>query len=152
MSRRPSRRSGGRPTRARSRVVLDTGVLVSAFAFGGVPAKAVRKACLEADLFVSPDLLKEYREVPGELAASGKITPAQYKALIAGIASVVASACVVRPRKRLKICRDPSDDMVVNCCLAAGADTLVSGDRDLLEIPRTAVRFLIVTPAVFLKG
>jgi putative PIN family toxin of toxin-antitoxin system len=72
--------------------------------------------------------------------------------LIAGIASVVASASVVRPAKRVKICRDPSDDMIVNCCLAAGADYLVSGDRDLLEIPEAALPFRIVTPAAFLKG
>jgi len=29
-------------------------VLVSAFIFGGVPEKAVRKAFLEAEIFVSP--------------------------------------------------------------------------------------------------
>ena len=90
--------------------------------------------------------------MPGELAASGKITPAQFKVLITGIASVVTSAYVVYPRKRLKICRDPSDDMIVNCCFAAGADYLVSGDRDLLEIPASEVLFRILTPAAFLKG
>lgn len=90
--------------------------------------------------------------MPGELAVSGKITPVQFKVLIAGIASVVASASVVYPRKRLKICRDPSDDMIVNCCLATGADYLVSGDRDLLEIPASEVPFRILTPAAFLKG
>jgi predicted nucleic acid-binding protein len=45
-------------------VVIDTGVLISAFVFGGIPEKAIRKAFTEADIYVSPSLLKEYRDVP----------------------------------------------------------------------------------------
>lgn len=48
-------------------------MLVSAFAFGGIPEKAIRKAFLEAEIFVSPSLLKEYRDVPLVLKAEGKI-------------------------------------------------------------------------------
>ena len=44
--------------------MIDTGVLVSAFAFGGIPERAVKKAFADAELFVSPDLLREYRDVP----------------------------------------------------------------------------------------
>ena len=54
-------RCGGRLTENRRRVVIDTGVLVSAFVFGGIPEMAVKKAFLEAEIFVSPSLLKEYR-------------------------------------------------------------------------------------------
>jgi len=39
-------------------------VLVSAFAFGGIPEKAIKKAFAETDIYVSPSILKEYREVP----------------------------------------------------------------------------------------
>ena len=46
-------------------MVVDTGVLVSAFAFGGIPEKALRKVFVEAEIYVSPPLLEEYREVPG---------------------------------------------------------------------------------------
>jgi hypothetical protein len=44
-------------------------VLVSAFVFGGIPERAVKKAFKEADIFVSPVLLEEYRNVPLELEA-----------------------------------------------------------------------------------
>jgi len=47
-------------------------VLISAFVFGGIPEKAVKKAFAEADLYVSPALLKEYREVPLALEGEGK--------------------------------------------------------------------------------
>jgi predicted nucleic acid-binding protein len=53
-------RSGGRLTEKRRRVVIDTGVLVSAFVCGGTPEKAVKKAFSEAGIFLSPSLLNEY--------------------------------------------------------------------------------------------
>jgi hypothetical protein len=52
--------------------------------------------------------LKEYRDVPSALASQGKITVEQFNPLIAGIAAVVATASMVRPRKKVKVCRDAS--------------------------------------------
>jgi putative PIN family toxin of toxin-antitoxin system len=114
--------------------VIDTGVLVSAFAFGGVPEKAVKKAFAEAELFVSPDLLKEYREVPIALEGEGKLTRAQLKALIAGLAALVSRVILVNPHRKLDVCRDAEDNMVLECCLEARARFLVSGDKDLLDL------------------
>jgi len=54
-------------------------------------------------IFVSPDLLKEYREVPAVLVKRGKIDKRQFMALIAGIAAVVANAGLVHPKKCLEI-------------------------------------------------
>jgi len=50
-----------------SKIVVDTGVLVSAYAFGGVPREAVRKTMDDSIIIVSPALLEEYREVPLQL-------------------------------------------------------------------------------------
>jgi len=58
--------------RGRNRAVVDTSVLVSAFAFGGIPRQAVKKAFKECDLYVSRELLTEYRDVPVALAGSGE--------------------------------------------------------------------------------
>ena len=146
----PSRRSGEKPTRQRNKLVIDTGVLVSAFAFGGNPREAVRKAVVEGRIFVSPDLLKEYREVPSALAKRGKIENRQFRDLIAGIAAVVANASLVYPKERLEICRDPADDMLLECCLAAKADLLVTGDQDLLSLRNLPFPVKIVTPGNYL--
>ncbi len=91
----PSGRLGERRTQRRDRVVIDTAVLVSAFAFGGAPAKAVMRAFREADLYVSPALLQEYRGTPVKLEEQGKITHQQMQALIAGIAAVVLAGAWV---------------------------------------------------------
>ena len=46
---------------------------------------AVKKALREADMYISPILLKEYRDTPVKLMELGKINHQQLKALITGI-------------------------------------------------------------------
>jgi hypothetical protein len=86
----------------------------------------VKKAFAEADLYISPELLKEYRDVPLALDAEGKLDSTQLKALIAGLATFVTKAIMVRPRKRLFLCRDIEDNMMIECCFEANADILVT--------------------------
>jgi putative PIN family toxin of toxin-antitoxin system len=130
--------------------VIDTGVLVSAFVFGGIPAKAVKRVFAESDIFLSLELLKEYRDVPLELHKEGKIDSRQLKALIAGIATVVSGATVVVPKRKLAICRDPEDDMLLECSKAAHADILITGDKDLLELKSIPFPLTILNPARFI--
>ncbi len=126
-------------------------MLVSAFAFGGIPKKVVKKAFSETDIYVSPSLLKEYRDVSLELIAEGKIDRLQLKTLIAGIAAFVTKAKVVTPQKKFIICRDPEDNMVLDCCFAAGANILITGDKDLLDLKELPFKLKIMTPKDFLK-
>jgi predicted nucleic acid-binding protein len=84
--------------------------------------------------------LSEYRQVPVELEASRKITRAQTMALVAGIAAFVSEAYLCNPKKRLLICRDPEDNMILECCLAARAELLITGDRDRLDLPQSFLR------------
>ena len=56
---------------------------------------------------------------------------------------------VVRPSQTVQgICRDPDDDAILACTLEAGADYLVTGDVDLLEL-KTFKGIRIVTPREF---
>lgn len=126
-------------------------MLISAFVFGGTPQKAVKKAFAETDLYVSPTLLKEYRNVPLELEAEGKIDHLQLNALISGIASFVAIARIITPLKTLHICRDHKDNMLLECCLESRADALITGDKDLLDIKDLPFNLKILTPQRFLE-
>ena len=50
---------------------------------------------------------------------------------------------------KLRVCRDPNDDMVLDCAVACGAQIIITGDKDLLTMnPFEGI--LIVTPAEFL--
>ncbi len=126
-------------------------MLVSAFVFGGIPENAVKKAFLEAEIFVSPSLLKEYRDVPIALSAIGKIDHVQLKVLVSGIASFVSKAGVVYPQTSVAICRDMGDNMLLECCLAARADFLITGDKDLLTIENLPFEVRILTPRRYVE-
>jgi putative PIN family toxin of toxin-antitoxin system len=132
-------------------VVVDTGVLISAFAFGGVPAKAVKKAFSEADLYISPSLLDEYRNVPLAMKKAGKIDDNQFRALIAGISASVSKIKIIYPDLKIDICRDKSDNMVIECCVAAKADFLITGDKDLLSIKDLPYNFKILSPREYIR-
>ena len=126
-------------------------MLVSAFAFGGIPEKAIRMAFAETDIYVSPSILKEYREVPLTLEDEKKLTQAQLKALISGLAAFVTRTIVVHPRKKISICRDPADNMLFECCFESKADILISSDRDLVDIKLLPFHLKILTPRKFLE-
>lgn len=133
-------------------------MLVSAFAFGGVPQRALQHLAMIADLYVSPELLREYRDVPSALLADRKISMAQWQALVIGIASVVAQAKVVRARHPVTLCRDPEDNMILECCHAARADVLLTGDKDLLDLALPVLqtpgfaRLRIINPRTYLES
>jgi putative PIN family toxin of toxin-antitoxin system len=58
---------------------------------------------------------------------------------------------VMEVREKVKgICRDPGDDKFISCAVSAGADFIVTGDKDLMAVKRyKSVK--IVTASDFLK-
>ena len=57
----------------------------------------------------------------------------------------------VTPNRKVKVCRDPQDNVVIETALAGGAEYVVTGDEDLLILKKfEAVRF--VTPRAFLAA
>jgi predicted nucleic acid-binding protein len=85
------------------------------------------------------------------LEGQGKLTPAQLKALISGLATFVTRTIVVHPRTKLSICRDAADNMLLECCFESKANVLVSSDRDLLDIRVLPFDLKILTPRKFLE-
>ena len=143
--------------RRKARVIVDTGVVICAFAFGGVPKEALLQASRKAEIWLSPDILDEYRQVPLELEEEGKISHDQLRVLLAGIAAFLMDARIVYPHKSISICRDEEDNILLEACVAAKADYLITGDRDLLEIERSSLRSVglkklkILSPRDFLS-
>jgi len=115
---------------SRARVVLDTNVLVSA-AFGGVPAETYVKA-LREELIVSETIRREWLGIMDRF--SNRLSTQQATHLKSLCLGVLAVATMVVIERRLKLCRDRSDDEYLSLALAAHADILVTGDADLLNI------------------
>ena len=55
------------------------------------------------------------------------------------------------PRKKLTLCRDAEDNMLIECCLEAKAAFLVTGDKDLMEVENLPFRLTIVTPREYVE-
>jgi putative PIN family toxin of toxin-antitoxin system len=111
------------------KVVLDTNVLLAAFATRGL-CEAVFEACLAShEIALSEYILRELRR---HLAGKIKVPPRQADAILSFLRE---HATLVRPAKvPADACRDRNDLAVLGTALAAGADCLVTGDRDLLEL------------------
>lgn len=114
------------------RVVLDTNVLVSALLFGGrLDALIGRWKSGELIPLFSRATFAEFRRVLAYPRFG--LTGPEINALIEE--EILAWCEVVETGEEIRgVCRDPGDDVFLSCAVAAGADAIVSGDRDLLDL------------------
>jgi len=114
------------------RLILDTNVLISAIFFeAGNEARILDEVLKGVVTLVSSlDTLQDFRETLA--APKFKLTPLEILTNFQLIVSV--SEIVLAPRSAKVKCRDPDDQRFLDCAEGGGADFLVTGDRDLLEI------------------
>jgi putative PIN family toxin of toxin-antitoxin system len=127
-------------------VVLDTNVWISALQFAkhyGTPVRALERA-------MSEDVIASCDEIEAEIlrVLTGKFSW-EWNRARAVLDSVLVRAIHVKLRGTVKECRDPSDDMFLECAALARADLLVAGDKDLLALG-CCQRTRVVTPAEYL--
>ena len=116
------------------KVFFDTNVLVSAFAARGLCADLLRRVLAEHQLVVGEVVLVELRR-----ALRDKIRlPAD---TVKDIETLLRQGIVEpRPKHHLKLAlRDKDDEWIVASAVAAHADVLVTGDKDLLQATKTPV-------------
>ncbi|HEX9023739.1 MAG TPA: putative toxin-antitoxin system toxin component, PIN family [Geobacteraceae bacterium] len=113
------------------KAVFDTNVLIAAFISEGVCAKILTRARKKQfQLVTCPFVLNELERV---LKKKFKATTDEVNQALDLITETVHIE--VAPVKNAPgICRDPDDDNVLACALAAEADYLVTGDDDLLVL------------------
>ena len=127
----------------RREVVLDTSVLISGLlGRSSVPVlESWRRE--EFILVVSPEIYTEYEAVLKRPKFG--LPPSLVDELLS---FVRGQSNWAEPDIELEIVRDPSDDKFVEAALSGEADTIVSSDRDLLDL-KEAEGIPIVSPWEF---
>jgi len=114
------------------RVVADTNVIVSAFLWGGVPRQLLDAAEAQRfELFASRALIAELEDVLSREKLAAQLSQTRFSAAYL-LARYTQLATLIEPAGvDVTNLRDPDDAAVIACALAAAADLIVSGDKDL---------------------
>ena len=127
-------------------IVLDTNILISAVLFMGTPLKILKFCIIEEkiDIAVSPELMAEFViKLRYKFGIDAK-TLSELKELIEH------STLNILPHYTTKICRDDSDNMIIDLAIYAKAGFIITGDKDLLEL-KNHKGIEIITAAKFLE-
>jgi len=136
-----------------AKAVLDTTVLVSALLNlnpGGVSYELLRLAKQGTfELFISDDILEETAETLHYPRLRERYAYADADIIafcqdLALIGTVIGDVPIVR------VVRDPDDDKIIACAVAADADYLVTRDKDLLTL-KEHEGICIISPEMFLR-
>lgn len=125
------------------KIVLDANVIIAAFAARGL-CESIMEVCLsEHEVMLCDDLLDEIRR---NLKLKIKL-PAL---IVNNIDEFLREHCVMTNPAPLSqdVCRDPDDVKVLGLAVASGADYIVTGDKDLLDL-KEFQRIPILTPRSF---
>lgn len=112
------------------KIVVDTNVIISGLFFGGKPEKVINaiidskvKAC------ATKEIIDEYIEIVERM-----ITVKHGNINIDLLPLLISSFELIEKKSKIKISRDPDDDMFIECAKDGKALYIVSGHKDLLTI------------------
>ncbi len=137
--------------RKKLRVVLDSVIAVSAFLTEGLTADLVSQCQGNVNLYTAEEILQEIRQVLLEkphIRRRYMYAPDTVEIFIDYLRNV--STVVTQLPKIRVIERDPKDDIIIACAVAASANYIVSRDRDLLDLGNYQ-QIQIVTPKAFMQ-
>jgi putative PIN family toxin of toxin-antitoxin system len=125
------------------RVVLDTNVIIAAFATRGLCADVLEHCLYEHTLIFSEPLLDEIHESICKKIHAPKPAASTLRKFLADKAKIVVPVDLPKDA-----CRDPDDIVVLGTAAAGAADVIVTGDNDLLIIKKFQT-ILVLTPREF---
>ncbi len=132
----------------RPKAVIDTNIFVSSL-LGSVNAQCILNNFIlgNFDIVISKDVIEEIIEVISRKKFSDIIHREDIMELIDLLETDTKR---VIPTIRIFSCRDPKDNLILECAVSGKVDFIVTGDNDLLKMsPFKNIH--IVTPAQFLK-
>ncbi len=111
------------------RVVLDTGIVLSALLFPGKnPHRALLKA-QQGHVLASDETLLELAEVMSRSRFDRYLERGLRRELVADYTNACETILILHP---IRACRDPRDDKFLDVAVHGRADAIITGDQDLL--------------------
>jgi len=112
------------------RIVVDSNVWISALVFGGAPRRVFETVVYDGiPLITSAEILTEIRRV---VATKFPDFAPDAEALMTVLHDHTTS--VALGSITVNACRDPDDNRILETAVLGHADTIVSGDKDLLSL------------------
>ena len=116
---------------------VDSNVVVSSFTSNGLSRKLVDLLVLEHTILLSPQVLEEsQRIITTKFEVSRKDLDDFIDSLM-GVAELIPPPYSDRP-----FVRDSDDVDILAAAIKGRADVLVTGDKDLLDVPNPPIRIL----------
>jgi putative PIN family toxin of toxin-antitoxin system len=130
------------------RVIIDTKVLISRLLLAqSVPARVVDRTLKDLEVVVSEATIGELADVLAREKWDRHVTIEDRQEFIRRWLQICTLVPVL---SEIDDCRDAADNQFLALALDAGANVIITGDKDLLDLhPRREIRFL--TPAAFLE-
>jgi len=126
-------------------VVIDSSVWISALHYGGKPLAALDHVYVHNQIAMCDGILNEIESI---LILKFQWTKQDVEG---ALDEYLADAVHIESRGTERgVCRDPKDDMVLECAVTAGAHAIVSGDKDLLALGEYE-RVRILSPRSYLE-
>jgi putative PIN family toxin of toxin-antitoxin system len=112
--------------------LYDTNIYISGTFWRGAPRQALHLAQLgEVEVVTCEQLLDELRRVLTRPDKPFCLTSDEADVVIENVRGY---ARLVTPARKVEVCRDPDDNLVIECALAGGVQYIVTGDLDLKEL------------------
>ena len=128
------------------KIVVDTNIFISAL-LGSKSCQQIYEFLKEDkfQLVISENLVTELKSTL--ILAKFEFTKEEIDELIE---HVLRKAQKVESTVKIDICRDPKDNIIIECAIAGKADFIVTGDEDLLTL-KSFRKISIITPKKFLE-
>ncbi len=132
-----------------ARYVLDTNVIISALLFEkSKPAQALQYVLTNGRVLLSLDFLEELNDVIARERFNRYVTREEREEFLEAL---VERAILIEIVETVKECRDSKDDKILELALNGKANSIISGDQDLLVLnPFRGI--VVVTAEEFLRS
>ena len=116
----------------RPRIVIDTNLLISRLLSPrSTPGEAVRRAIDTGTIIASEATMGKLAAVLGRGKLDPYVTVEERQQFLRLLGRIVEMVPVLH---EVRICRDSKDDKLLELAVKGGANLILSGDRDLLDL------------------